>query len=60
MRAFEFFGGVPERIVLDNLTSGVLKPHTYDPVFNRAYAECAKHYGFVIDPTRVRMARQAS
>jgi transposase len=57
MRAFEFFGGVPERIVLDNLKSGILKPHTYDPIFNQAYAECARHYGFVIDPTKVRMAR---
>jgi transposase len=54
IHAFEFFGGVPERVVLDNLKSGVLKPHTYDPVFNRAYAECAKHYGFIIDPAKVR------
>lgn len=54
INAFEFFGGVPERIVLDNLKSGVLKPSTYDPVFNRAYAECAKHYGFIIDPAKVR------
>jgi len=54
MNAFEFFGGVPERILLDNLKSGVLKPHTYDPVFNRVYAECAKHYGFIIDPAKIR------
>lgn len=52
--AFKFFGGVPERIVLDNLKSGVLKPHTYDPVFNKSYAECAKHYGFIIDPAKIR------
>jgi len=57
IHAFEFFGGVPERIVLDNLKSGILKPHTYDPVFNRAYAECAKHYGFIIDPAKIRKAR---
>lgn len=56
INAFEFFGGVPERIILDNLKSGVLKPSTYDPVFNRAYAECAKHYGFIIDPARIRKA----
>lgn len=54
INAFEFFGGVPERIVLDNLKSGVLKPNTYDPVFNRAYAECARHYGFIIDPAKIR------
>lgn len=56
VNAFEFFGGVPERIILDNLKSGILKPHTYDPVLNRAYAECAKHYGFIIDPAKIREA----
>jgi transposase len=53
MHAFEFFGGVPERIILDNLKSGILRPNTYDPIFNRAYAECAKHYGFIIDPAKI-------
>ena len=57
MNAFAFFGGVPKRIVLDNLRSGILKPNTYDPVFNRAYGECAKHYGFIIDPAKIRMAQ---
>jgi transposase len=55
IHAFEFFGGVPERIILDNLKSGILRPNTYDPVFNRAYAECAKHYGFIIDPAKIAM-----
>jgi len=53
INAFEFFGGVPQRIVLDNLKSGILRPNTYDPVFNRAYAECSKHYGFIIDPAKI-------
>jgi len=53
MHAFEFFGGVPERIILDNLKSGILRPNTYDPVFNRAYGECARHYGFIIDPAKI-------
>jgi len=56
MNAFEFFGGVPKRIILDNLKSGILRPNTYDPVFNRAYSECAKHYGFIIDPAKIRSA----
>ena len=47
-----FFGGVPRRIVLDNLADGVLRPDIYDPLFNRAYAELACHYGFLIDPAR--------
>jgi len=48
----EFLGGVPCRVVLDNLADGVLKPDIYDPRFNRAYAELAHHYGFLIDPCR--------
>jgi transposase len=52
IQAFEFFNGVPRRIILDNLKSGILRPNTYDPVFNRAYAECARHYGFIIDPAK--------
>lgn len=53
MNAFEFFQGVPMRIILDNLKSGILRPNTYDPVFNRAYGECAKHFGFIIDPAKI-------
>ncbi|MFV0309075.1 MAG: IS21 family transposase, partial [Desertimonas sp.] len=50
--AFEFFGGVPERLVPDNLKTGVIKPDLYDPKLNRAYAEMAAHYGCLIDPAR--------
>lgn len=50
--AFEFFGGVPQRVVLDNLKSAIVKAYTHehDPEVVRAYAECAEHYGFLIDP----------
>jgi transposase len=50
--AFEYFGGVPARIVVDNLKTGVTTPDLYDPKVNRAYAECAEHYGFLVDPAR--------
>ncbi len=56
-RAFEYFGGVPASVVIDNLRSGVLKPDLYDPTVNRAYGELERHYGFVVDPTRLRTAR---
>ena len=56
-RAFEFFGGVPETVVLDNLKAGVIKADIYDPTINRAYAECGEHYGFLIDPAKARMPR---
>ena len=54
IRAFEFLGGCPKSILLDNLKAGVVKPELYDPTLNRAYAELERHYGFVADPAKVR------
>ena len=55
--AFEFFGGVPARLVPDNLKTGVDKPDLYDPKINRSYAELAAHYGCLIDPARALKPR---
>jgi len=54
VRMFEFFGGVTEIIVPDNLRSGVDKACRYDPVINKSYQELAEHYDVVIIPARVR------
>jgi transposase len=51
--AFSFFGGVPRRLVCDNLSAGVLRSDLYDPRANRSYRELAGHYGFIVDPARV-------
>jgi transposase len=53
VRMLEYFGGVPLRIVLDNLKSGIIKPDLYDPSINRSYREMAEHYHCFIDPCRV-------
>jgi transposase len=50
--AFAFFGGVPARLVPDNLRTGVARPDLYDPKINRSYAELAHHYGALVDPAR--------
>lgn len=50
--AFSFFGGVPRRLVPDNLTAGVLKASRYDPRLNRSYGELARYYGCLVDPAR--------
>jgi transposase len=50
--AFEFFGGVPARLVPDNLKTGVDRPDLYDPKINRSYGELAQHYGTLVDPAR--------
>jgi len=51
-RAFAFFGGVPQRLVIDNLKAGITKACWEDPEVNRSYAELAEHYGFLIAPCR--------
>jgi len=55
--AFGFFGGVPARLVPDNLRTGVDRPGLYDPRINRSYAELASHYGCLVDPARSRKPR---
>ena len=57
MRAFEFFGGVPEIVVPDNLKSGVTKACRYEPGVNRTYEEMATHYGVAVVPARRRKPR---
>jgi transposase len=52
VEAFEFFNGVPARLVCDNLKTGVDKSDLYDPKINRTYAELAAHYDCLIDPAR--------
>ena len=49
-RAFEWFAGVPERVVIDNAKCAITKACAQDPLVQRAYAECAEGYGFRIDP----------
>lgn len=51
-RAFAFFGGVPHRVVIDNLKAGIQKACWDDPEVNRSYAELAEHYAFLIAPCR--------
>lgn len=56
--AFEYFGGVPHRIVLDNLKAAIVKACFDDPQVQRAYRECAEHYGFLIAPCDPRQPQQ--
>ena len=52
--AFEFFGGVPHSVMVDNLKSAVLKRALGEaPVVNPKYADFAKHHGFRIVPCNV-------
>jgi transposase len=53
--AFEYFGGVPERVVIDNLKAAIVKAIRDDPAVQASYQECTLHDGFRIAPCRVRM-----
>jgi transposase len=57
VRAFEFFGGVTEIVVPDNLKSGVTKACRYEPDLNPTYQEMARHYGIAVIPARPRKPR---
>ena len=50
--ALSFFGGIPRRIVIDNLKAGIAKACWEDPQPQLAYRECAEHYGFLIAPCK--------
>jgi transposase len=57
VRAFEFFGGVPEIVVPDNIKTGVKSACFYEPDLNRTYQTMAEHYGVAIIPARVAKPR---
>jgi transposase len=48
-RAFEWFGGVPAKVRIDNAKCAITRACYHDPEVQRAYAECAEAYGFLID-----------
>lgn len=54
VRTLEYFGGVPQIAVPDQLRSAVKGPDRYDPELNPSYAEFAVHYGMAIVPARPR------
>ena len=55
--AFRHFGGVPRRLVLDNLKAAVKKADWFDPELNPKVRSFGEHYGFVFWPTRPRTPR---
>lgn len=50
--AFWHFGGVPQRLVLDNLRAAVQKADWYDPDLNPKVRSFGAHYGTAFLPTR--------
>ena len=52
--AWEFFGGVSRRLIIDNMKAAVVKSSRYEPVFNRTFLEYSQYQGFIIDPAVAR------
>jgi len=50
--AFVHFGGVPQRVVLDNLRAAVTQADWFDPDLNPKVRSFAQHYGTVFLPTK--------
>ena len=50
--AFRHFGGVPRRLVLDNLKAAVKKADWFDPEINPKVRSFGEYYGTVFLPTR--------
>jgi Transposase IS66 family/IS66 C-terminal element len=55
-RMFEYFGGVTEIVVPDQLRSAVTIPSRTAPGIQRTYADLGRHYGTAIVPVEPRSA----
>jgi hypothetical protein len=53
INAFEYFGGVPETVKIDNLKAAILEANFYEPVYQRMYKDFSQYYGFKPMPCRV-------
>lgn len=54
IHGFEYFGGVPATVKLDNLKAGVITPSFYEPVIQHQYAAFLKHYNSSPVTARIR------
>lgn len=53
IHALELFGGVPQRIKLDNLKAAILWNSLQERYYQQEFARLSAYYGFVPDPCRV-------
>jgi transposase len=57
VHSLNYYGGVPNVLVPDNLKSGVDKANRYEADINRDLLDLGNHYGMAILPTRSRKPR---
>lgn len=56
--AFEYFGGVVQRVKIDNLKSAVVTGYVYEPIYQSGYEQFSHYYGFEIIACRVRKPQE--
>lgn len=57
--AFEYLGGVPKKVMVDNCKTAVISHKAGEAViFNNAYIDLANHYGFKIVACNVRQPQE--
>ena len=57
-RAFQYYGGIPAEIMVDNCKTAVISHRGKDIVYNEHYVDFANHYGFKIVACRVRQPQE--
>ena len=50
IHAFEWFGGVPKNVILDNCKAAIIQCTIDNDMIRRSYQELAEHYEFIISP----------
>lgn len=63
IKMFDYYGGVTQLVVPDNLKSAVTTPASKVnklAVINASYQELSEHYNFVIEPARIRRPQDKS
>lgn len=53
INAFEFFGGVPDSVRIDNLKAAILEANFYEPIYQKVYQDFANYYGFKSIPCKI-------
>ena len=56
--AWEFFGGVVRRLVVDNMKTAVVTADRFEPIFQRTFLEYSRYRGFIIDATEPASPKQ--
>jgi transposase len=56
--AFQYFGGLPKVVKIDNLKAAILEANFYQPIYQSLYKTYSEYYGFEIMPCRVRQPQE--